>query len=178
MKISPGFIGDTVHCETLWQRVLKCSCNAFYISQGTCEVNKMYTCANIWRQFWHITFFYKAFKCFWVLSDFVKKAFFKNISISDTGILPLVQILKLGNSKSSRICNFILQRHIGDNRGCGLAVSNGFSDRGDLLQRRYKHWLRTIRVNIYQNYYQLSNNTDVMVFSMIEKLPVKLSQKG
>ena len=90
----------------------------------------------------------------------------------------MAQILKLGNSKSSRICNFILQRHIRDNRGCGLAASNGFSDWGDLLQRRYKHWLRTIRVNMYQNYYQLSNDTDVMVFNMIEKLPVKLSQKG
>ena len=88
--------------------------------------------------------------------------------------MPLVQILKLGNSKSSRICDFILQRHIRDNCGYGLAASNGFSDGGDLLQRIYKHWLRSAQVNTYQSYYQLSNDTDVMVFNIIEKL----SQKG
>ena len=88
--------------------------------------------------------------------------------------MPLVQILKLGNSKSSRICDFILQRHIRDNCGYGLAASNGFSDGGDLLQRLYKHWLRSARVNTYQSYYQLSNDTEVMVSNIIDKL----SQKG
>ena len=46
IKVSPGFINYTVHYETLWQTVLKYSCNAFYISQGTSEVVKMYTCTN------------------------------------------------------------------------------------------------------------------------------------
>ena len=32
--------------------------------------------------------------------------------------------------------------------------------------------------NVITSYYQLSNDTDVMVFSNVEKLPVKLSQKG
>ena len=90
----------------------------------------------------------------------------------------LVQILKLGNSKSSWICHFILQWHIRDNCGYGLAASNGFSDGKDLLQRIYRYWLRSARVNLYQSYYQLSSDTDVMVFNIIEKLPVKLSQKG
>ena len=99
------------------------------------------------------------------------------ISILDIGILPLVQILKLGNSKSSRICNFIL-RYIRDNCGYGVAASNGFSDGGDLLQLIYKHWLRYARVNTYQSHYQLTNDTDVTVFNIIEKLLVKLSQKG
>ena len=49
-------------------------------------------------------FFYETFKYFQVCSVFVKKAFFMNISILDSGILPLVQILKLGNSSSFRIC--------------------------------------------------------------------------
>ena len=100
------------------------------------------------------------------------------ISILDIRILPLVQILKLGNSKSSRICDFILQWHIRNNCGYGLAASNGFSDGKDLLQRIYRYWLRSARVNLYQSYYQLSSDTDVMVFNIIEKLPVKLSQKG
>ena len=99
------------------------------------------------------------------------------ISILDIGILPLVQILKLGNSKSSRICNFILQRHIRGNCGYGVAASNGFSDGGDLLQLIYKHWLRYARVNTYQSHYQLTNDTDVMVFNIIEKLPVKLLKR-
>ena len=98
----------------------------------------------------------------------------QHISILDIGILPLVHTLKPGNSKSSRICNFILQPHIRDNCGYGVAASNGFSDGGDLLQRIYKHWLRSTQVNTYQSYYQLSNDTDVMVFNIIEKL----SQKG
>ena len=65
-----------------------------------------------------------------------------------------------------------------DNCGYGLAASNGFSDEGDLLQRIYKQWLRSAWVNTYRSYYQLSNDTDVMVFNIIEKVPVKLSQKG
>ena len=72
------------------------------------------------------------------------------ISILDIRILPLVQILKLGNSKSSRICNFILQPHIRGNCGYGVAASNRFSDR-DLLLLIYKHWLRSACVNTYQS---------------------------
>ena len=98
-------------------------------------------------------------------------------SILDIGILSLVQILKLGNSKSSRICNFILQRHIRGICGYGVAASNGFSDGGDLLQLIYEHWLRYARVNTYQSHYQLTNDTDVMVFNIIEKLPVKLLKR-
>ena len=32
-------------------------------------------------------------------------------------------------------------------------------------------------VNTYQSFYILSNDTDVMIFGMTEKLPLKLSQK-
>ena len=32
-------------------------------------------------------------------------------------------------------------------------------------------------VNTYQNFYILSNDTDVMIFGMTEKLPLKLYQK-
>ena len=104
--------------------------------------------------------FYWWYCSLWNLMAESTQMWLQYISILDIGILPLVQILKLGNSKSSRICNFILQRHIRGNCGYGVAASNGFSDGGDLLQLIYKHWLRYARVNTYQSHYQLTKKLD------------------